>query len=880
MAGFGAKIWNTLWNRQSNNGGNGVGNNGSNDHYVFDGIENIGEKFIDLYKTFATTELDIAKAHYDAQIQLVQSNLQVLTTKINKSLSAGLSILTKTANEAAYASGQAVEEMGKAQIKANIQQETIRRRASVAVARAEYDRLEKVVDLISQTGQYASNIIRSFGDNSNSGIANMLTDAVGGTAHAIAKLGPQLYMMEQKLQLEYMEFQTEQYEKAGEIIGQLLDTMGGYISEFRKLTQDVDKFIGEFDTATHKLAVTMGYVGTQGEAFAASYRNASIEIAKTFGVSMKEIQQLQSSYIEASGRAVNLSVDDMNTTLSTARLFGIDNNTAAQLYGDMNVFNTSVESGGEMMEHMYKTVTKMGLSTSKFAKDLSNNLKLAQKYNFKGGLDNMMKMTQWAQQTRFNLNNAVSFADKIMGGSLSDALETSAKLQVLGGASAIYSDPLGMLYDAGADVGSLAQRQAAMFSDITGTFNEKTGETELNWYENRMLAARAQAAGISIEDARNQVRQSQKQARINEELSGMDVSDEVRTAIGNRATYDTESQSWVLTDINGNKHSIEEVANDKTGNLLKNILPEDNDEAMLEIAKKSLAVEEQMANQQQEIIATLGNDQFSDYTENAQERMRIQQETYLENKENIGKIAEQLRAFDTESMSVVKNNLDMLVGEKGLEAMNSYFGAMQANATLTQGKLDSLATDLNDLNTKGPDGFARAYIDKQMAFINSGNANTVSTSIGNTASSAGVKSPSANDIMSSVQTTAANVGSYLVNTAKSWFGISDGIVAQNGKVTKIDSGDNILAAKNGGPIDKLLTQLLPMLQQPVAQNNSSTMTMKHELSGTLNLTQNGSTVNLVDLLKNNPAVATQLISILARAMEINDNGKPIKNYMV
>lgn len=41
---------------------------------------------------------------------------------------------------------------------------------------------------------------------------------------------------------------------------------------------------------------------------------------------------------------------------------------------------------------------------------------------------------------------------------------------------------------------------------------------------------------------------------------------------------------------------------------------------------------------------------------------------------------------------------------------------------------------------------------------------------------------------------------------------------------------------------------------------------------------NGSTLNLVEMLKNDPAAATKFITLLTKMVETNSNGKPSYSY--
>ena len=657
-------------------------------------VDKWGSSWLNLEKARFMSEINITRANYNKQTDIIKTQLGNLNVQISKTLSSGLGILTKTANEAAYDSGRAVQEIAKSNLKARLDIINIGKKAELEIAQAKLDKFKAEKEFENQIINTLGSTAQSIG--SALGSVGTVIGAALRIAASVKTYDNKKDIMKSEIAIEQMKLENEMYQKSFDIVTEQVGLMEGYVEPFRQFIQSIDTFAGKFDTATHVFAATIGYNGAKGREFADYYRKAAISVAETFGASAEEIQKLQEAYMSASSRAVNLSINDMLGTMSVSRLFGMSPTESAQLFGGMNVFNTSISDSSDMMNHMYKTITKMGLSTSKFGKDLVQNLKLAEKYNFKGGLENMMKMTKWAQQTRFNLNNATSFADKLINGSLSEVLESSAKLQVLGGAAAVYSDPLGMMYDAGADIGDMAKRMAAMFSDITGTFNKETGETEFDWYENRMIGARAQALGMDAGEARNIIRQNQKQGVINRELSGLGLSEDDMLALGNKATYNRREKRWEVTDIHGKTHDIKEYGNGSNLNI-NDLLPENNDDAMLEIAKKSLGIEEEMKAQQAVIMTTLTNEQFGDYTKNIRDRMAEQQRIYLQNSSNVNEMAGVIRKFDTKSLKTMGDNLKTLV-TTGRGALDEYFEFALNESGINTGTLSDIVNTIKLIN--------------------------------------------------------------------------------------------------------------------------------------------------------------------------------------
>ena len=918
-------------------------------------VDKWGSSWLNLEKARFMSEINITRANYTKQTDIIKTQLGNLNVQISKTLSSGLGILTKTANEAAYDSGRAVQEIAKSNLKARLDIINIGKKAELEIAQAKLDKFKAEKEFENQ-------IINTLGSTAQSigSVLGPVGSAIGAAfniASSIATLTNKREIMKREIAIEQKRLENEMYKNASDLMQQRVSMMEGYVETFRPFIQSIDTFAGKFDTATHVFAATIGYNGAKGREFADYYRKAAISVAETFGASAEEIQKLQDVYMSASSRAVNLSINNMLGTMSVSRLFGMSPTESAQLFGGMNVFNTSISDGSDMMNHMYKTITKMGLSTSKFGKDLVQNLKLAEKYNFKGGLENMMKMTKWAQQTRFNLNNATSFADKLINGSLSEVLESSAKLQVLGGAAAVYSDPLGMMYDAGADVGDMAKRMAAMFSDITGTFNKETGETEFDWYENRMIGARAQALGMDAGEVRNMIRQNQKQGVINRELSGLGLSEDDMLALGNKATYNRREKRWEVTDIHGNTHDIKEYGNGSNLNI-NDLLPENNDEAMLEIAKKSLGIEEEMKAQQAVIMTTLSDKQFGNYAKSIRDRMAEQERIYLQNNDNINTMAGVIREFDTESLKIMGDNLKTLV-KTSRGALDDYFAFALKNSGIDLATMGDIKAALeaaiqgreaeyieeealhmisaitkkdfkengklmyNVNSSGGMNGKFMQYNGAKLGFdkVQEYFKNNYGLDVGKQGdwdindyyedehgdiykltpndkskrnyrerykpynyiykynrddnSWSTVKLDKSNiDFISSEGVQRIGDGTIDKN------GVAQNFVTQNGKTTHIDSNDYVFAATNNGPFALMLQQLIPGLQALLSGNGSSSNDVNINVNGRLDLSQSGSTVNVVDIIKNNPSKLTEFVAMLERTTQINVNGKATNNSYV
>jgi len=407
----------------------------------------------------------------------------------------------------------------------------------------------------------------------------------------LIKLREKALNLDVKLQEKLFDFQKQLFEQSEQIY-----------QKVQEIANFTDKSMMELDKNSKELAKQFGFVGEQGQAWTNTMIDNNV-IAAKWAMKAEDFLHAQEAYLDNAGRGVNLNQtggEEFDQMAALSRATGTDMSQIGALMGDMNIFNTSVGHGVDNIFTMYKMANRMGLSGKKFIKDLSQNLKLAQKYNFVGGTKAMEKMSVWSQQVRLNLQSVANFAEGIMDGGLESTLEKAARLQVLGGNAAIYSDPLGMMYDAGADVANLARRIEGMIGNY-GTLNSRTGETTFTWTDEMMVRQIAKGLGIDSEEAKNVLREKNKFSVARKQINKALFSEEEQREISNRATYNEKTGQFEVTMLGGQKKAI----SDLTTADLENMKSNSDTEALTQYAEKSLTVEQNLLSKTSYIAARI-----------------------------------------------------------------------------------------------------------------------------------------------------------------------------------------------------------------------------------------------------------------------------------
>lgn len=412
--------------------------------------------------------------------------------------------------------------------------------------------------------------------------ASAIPNPISMAAGALISIGTGIFAASKQMEIAKLNFAKEQMEFLTTFKKDMLEQAKGIVDIFVKLTNGIDKILMDLDNNAHTIGRGFGFAGEQLDLYVKSSAQLNVDMAK-LGKTYEDLMKSQQAYVSASGRNVLMNGMEGQQLTSLDMLFNLGEGESAQLMGAMNLFNTSIESGSDMMFEMYKTANKMGVSNQKFAKDLQKNLKLAEKYQFKGGVEGMMKMSLWAQKVRFNMDSLSAALDKMHTGNIEDVIQTSARLNVLGGNAGILSDPMAMLYNAYADPEQYAKNMQQMVAGF-GHFNSKTGETEFNINEQMRMEAMASAMGVSKEEFFNMARQTKKEGVLKKEFGGRFNKDQM-DLLTQHATYDRDNKEWVVNVMGKDGQVRQKSVNDLDDEDLKSIFPEDTQKQLVEYTK-------------------------------------------------------------------------------------------------------------------------------------------------------------------------------------------------------------------------------------------------------------------------------------------------------
>lgn len=657
--------------------------------------------------------------------------------------------------------------------------------------------------------------------------------------------------------------QTELQEKSNEIQTEALkvniENQVNQEKNWLKLAMSTEKWLDKFDEITNDLAINYGYTNrAQLDDFQKRYFNGQQDAA-LYGKSFEELAKTQQTFIENTGRNKQFGTHDNRSMMALGKYLG-DDGLAASYASEMEIFNVGVADSVDMLDEVLQDVNKIGLNGRKYTKTLVDNLKLAQKYNFKDGTKGLMQMAKWAENTRFNMNSLSGMLNKVSEGGLEGIITQGAQFQVLGGHAAMNADPIAMMFERYANPQAFAKRMQDMTIGY-GSFNRETGETEFSGTEQMLMEQIAKIQGRSYEDVANEVRARDRKKEISKSVSSEFTDDEL-SYIANTANYNKKTGSFEVkvkqADGTYGIKSVDELTNSD----LVNLMPAEHNERMedyMATVVDYLGILTGIKNAQQgEVGEATWQTRIDNYMLrglNAQESFTTNFETYVgkinEYSELITKSYQDYTQEFTdsqektgESVGQIKNMANVLANTLGVTADL----IAKANEKIAAASnIDKPSQTTNTQVTVTSDGKRHIKIKKEDVI--EGKEAREKLMLGD------VYQPINDGI--------------ITNNNSPILAHADNVTKMNDGLVKSDPKDVAIFAKEGGVIGQGFADLY----NEVHSNNNSPKDINIHMDGRLELVgQNGQTIDLVSAFNNDPIALRTFARMLFRNEYDSNNG--------
>lgn len=273
-----------------------------------------------------------------------------------------------------------------------------------------------------------------------------------------------------------------------------------------------------------------------------------------FNKSTEELIKMQSKYSEVLGRNVQLTSEQKKDMLAMEAFLGEDG--MADIANNLENFGMGMSDSADFVKKQLDTATKSGIVASKLTKTIRENIKMAQNYTFKNGLDGLASMAKKAVELKTDMSLVDGFANNVS--TVEGAITTGAKLQVLGGSYAMGSDPLSMMYESLNDMEGLFDRAVGMAKGKV-FYNNETGNFEMGAMDRYMMKQAATAMGVDpnkmldVAFRQASLDKIKDQISLNSNISG---DEEMVDMVKNLATWDN---GQAVVNIDGKDKLVSEL---------------------------------------------------------------------------------------------------------------------------------------------------------------------------------------------------------------------------------------------------------------------------------------------------------------------------------
>lgn len=352
----------------------------------------------------------------------------------------------------------------------------------------------------------------------------------------------------------------------------LVSALGGMFEGVKTSLENIVKGWLGWQDAAFATARTIGLTREQAQGLQDVLMKDQAELSRMYGLTGKEINDFQRGIVSNTGRAIILTKQQ---TESLAVLHNLVNDGGSggtenmlQLVGAFQEFGISIDDTMVHVAMLQEKAAEYGMSAQAASAELAKNIRLAQSYTFKHGIDGLATMVLKAKQLRVDIQSIVAASDKFSN--IEDSIKNAAGVQMLGGSfAANFANPMAVMADALMNQEAFGDRIIGALEG-KGTWNEKTGQVDISAVDRAMIKQFANTVGLKFEDAIKMAQSSAQNAAVDRRLSmnANQFTDSQQQWIRSNAQWSAEKQTFVVAGIDENGNRVESEVENLTPQML------------------------------------------------------------------------------------------------------------------------------------------------------------------------------------------------------------------------------------------------------------------------------------------------------------------------
>lgn len=394
----------------------------------------------------------------------------------------------------------------------------------------------------------------------------------------------------QKAVTKEVEYQNKKHEEGVTLNERIGHQLEGHLTGYKQISKGLSEtkkgFVGIFNVAKDIIS-TWGKVNQTAADYtksiggsAESMRKLTTEtirfvkeqsIGMKYNTSMEELIKLQESYNKSIGRSVALTNSQKETMAAMRKVAGDE--TTVKFAASLENFGLNPDEVGGVVGRMFETASRSGVAWSKYSDNFLNNIKTAQNYTFRNGLEGLQLMAKKAAEIKLDMKQAEAFANKVS--TLEGAVKAGANLSVLGGSFAQFGNPLSMMYEGLNDMEGLQDRLINIFGNL-GKWNSKTNMIDVSVFDKQRIRAAAEATGMDYSSIMDMIQAKGRSNQVQRQLQRFNFSGEEADFIKNQAQLDKNGNAFMT--VQGKRKYLSDISSsdiqllmDTAGNDTDNI---------------------------------------------------------------------------------------------------------------------------------------------------------------------------------------------------------------------------------------------------------------------------------------------------------------------
>lgn len=315
------------------------------------------------------------------------------------------------------------------------------------------------------------------------------------------------------------------------------------------------------------LARDLGMGLNQANAYTKVLTERTQVLAQKYGVAASAITAVQRNISEATGKQLLLNNAQAEGFVQANKLVGQET-TSKFMDTIINGMGGQVSTVQGAISKAYATAAKQGLNAQKFSKTVAENLSMANRLNFRNGIDGITRMAAMAEKFGLSMKSVETAAGQFM--EFDSAIEHSAHLQMLGGSiGASFGNPLENMYESMYDPEAFAKRMEDAMKGMA-TFDAKKGYATMSPMNQEILKNYAKEMGLNAEEvvanAKKMAEVRYKETRFAPELDRYSGNGQDKEARRNFILNNSQVTPEGQLQVNGK--NINEITKEEWDNMM------------------------------------------------------------------------------------------------------------------------------------------------------------------------------------------------------------------------------------------------------------------------------------------------------------------------